>query len=169
LGAGFGQQTGRIQIGDLAVACHHALATGTRYIRGPIATLTLAGTIAGCSTSLPSATSQMQPAGAPVSDAKCPSEKGVSVKPCAVKLTAGKPARTVTTKGHKGGTFTVSDTGCTTRLIATIKGSANTYKVTAGAHGKGQCVATFIDYNSANKRLGAAKLIIVNDVDKAHK
>jgi hypothetical protein len=111
----------------------------------------------------------MQPAGTAVSHAKCPSDKGVSVKPCAVKLTAGKPARTVTTKGPKGGTFTLNDTGCTTRLIATIKGSANTYKVTAGAHGKGQCVATFIDYNSGSKRLGAAKLIIVNGVDKVHK
>jgi len=27
----------------------------------------------------------------------------------------------------------------------------------------------FIDYNSGSKRLGAAKLIIVNGVDKVHK
>jgi len=150
-----------------------------RCVREAVATLALLGTLAGCggaatlpsmrSSTLVPATSQMGPAAAPVSDAKCPSDKGVSVKPCVIKLTAGKPARTVTTKGPKGGTFTVNDTGCTTRLIATIKGSANTYKVTAGAHGKGQCVATFVDYNSASKRLGAAKLIIVNGVDKVHR
>jgi hypothetical protein len=111
-------------------------------------------------------TSQMKPPAGPIAETKCPSEKGVSVKPCAVKLTAAKPAVTVKTKGPKGGTFTVMDPGCTTRMVATITGSENTYKVAAGSLGRGQCVATFVDYNSESKRLGAAKVIIVNDVDK---
>ncbi|HLY02050.1 MAG TPA: hypothetical protein VKR56_06070 [Candidatus Cybelea sp.] len=89
------------------------------------------------------------------------------MSPCAVTLTAGKRAVTVTTKGPKGGHFTVRDTGCTSRLIATIKRLHSSYDIIAGAHGRGQCVASFIDYGSSKKRLGAAKVIIVNDVDKA--
>jgi len=150
--------------------------TSMRHVRARVATVALVGTLAGCggvatipSSALSPAMSQMQLAGAPIADAKCPSFKGVSVKPCAVKLTAGKPEVKVTTKGPKGGAFTLSDTGCVTRLIATIKGKHGTYTVKAGAHGRGQCVATFIDYSSAGKRFGAAKVIIVNNVDKVHK
>ncbi len=90
------------------------------------------------------------------------------MNPCAVTLTAAKREATVTTKGPKGGTFTVIDTGCKTRLIATIKRVGNTYHISAGAHGKGECVATFVDFSHAKKRLGAAKVIIVNEVDKVH-
>jgi hypothetical protein len=149
--------------------------TGVKHARGSIATLAFVATLAGCggaasapftaSNALASAGSQMQ-LGALVSDTKCPSDKGVSVNPCAVTLTAAKRAVTATTKGPKGGTFTVDDKGCQARLIATIKRLGHTYHIGAGAHGKGQCVATFVDYSPAKKRLGAAKLIIVNDVDK---
>jgi glycerate-2-kinase len=108
----------------------------------------------------------MQPARAPIADGKCPSEKGVSAKPCLVKLSGGTPEVTVKTTGPKGGKFTVHDSECTARLIATIKGKRGTYKVKAGTHGRGQCVATFVDYSSKRKRLGAAKVIILNDVDE---
>ena len=150
--------------------------TSMRHVRARVATVALVGTLAGCggvatipSSALSPAMSQMQLAGAPIADEKCPIDKGVSLKPCAVKLMAARPDVVVTTKGPAGGKFTVSDTGCETRMIATIKGSANAYKITAGTHGKGECVATFIDYDSAHKRLGAAKEIIVNGVDKRNK
>jgi hypothetical protein len=115
--------------------------------------------------------SQLQPDGAPVADAKCPTQKEITMKPCVAKLNAAKPAVTVTARGPKGGAFTVNDTGCTTRMIATIKvvkGSPDTYKISAGSHGRGQCVATFVDFTSGGKRLGAGKVIIVNNVDKKH-
>ncbi len=146
-------------------------------LRGALATLAVAGTLAGCggaatpsltpSNVLLSSSRNLQPAGL-IADKRrrCPSEKGVSVKPCAIKLTVAKPSKKVTTKGPDGGTFTVSDAGCTSRQIATIAGSGNRYTITAGSHGKGQCVATFIDYNSSGKRLGAAKVIVVNKVDE---
>jgi hypothetical protein len=146
--------------------------TGVKLMRGPIAMLAFAGTLAGCGgvATTPSnallPVTQMRPAGAPVGDFGCPSDKGVSVKPCAVRLTAAKTEVTVTTKGPVGGTFTISAMGCKTRMIAKVKASAGAYKISAGTRGKGQCVATFIDYDSAKKRLGAAKVIIVNSVEK---
>ncbi|HEY1883108.1 MAG TPA: hypothetical protein VGG51_08710 [Candidatus Cybelea sp.] len=142
-------------------------------IRGAIASLAVAGTLVGCGGGAATApsnallpASQMRPERAPVIDQRCPSEKGVSAKPCVVKLSAGTPEVTVTTAGPKGGKFTFHDSKCTSRLIATIKGKRGSYKVKAGTHGRGQCVATFVDYSAAGKRLGAAKVIILNNVDE---
>ncbi len=146
-------------------------------LRATLVTLAVAGALAGCggaattpltpSNALLQTTSQKQAAGV-IDDKRrrCASEKGVSVKPCSVSLTVAKPSKTVKTKGPDGGTFTVNDAGCTSRLIATVAGSGNVYTITAGSHGKGQCVATFIDYDTSGKRLGAAKVIIVNKVDE---
>ncbi len=150
--------------------------TGVKHIYARLVTLVVVGTLVGCggvatapSNALLPAISKVQWVGAPIASTKCPSDKGVSVKPCAVKLTAGEPDVKVTTNGPKGGAFTINDTGCATRLVATIKGKRDIYTVKAGANDRGQCVATFIDYTSTGKRLGAAKLIIVNKVDRLHK
>jgi hypothetical protein len=139
--------------------------TGIKRFVQPIVILAAAGALAGCAAaSLPSATSQVQPAGVPIAD-KCTSDNGISVKPCAVQLTAKKTSTTVTTKGPKGGTFSVKDPACTTRGVATVSGSGDTYTISAGTK-HGQCIATFVDYDSGGKRLGAAKLIIVNQTRK---
>lgn len=147
--------------------------TRMKNIRGAIATLAAAGTLVGCggaaaapSNALAPATSPMQRERAPIANQKCPSEKGVFATPCVAKLSAGTPEVTVTTIGPKGGKFSVHDSECSSRLIATVKGKHGTYKVRAGTHGRGQCVATFVDFSSAGKRLGAAKVIILNNVDE---
>jgi len=144
--------------------------TGIKRLIRPITTLAVAGTLAGCGASLPpaTATSQVQQAGAPIAD-KCPSDKGVSVKPCAVDLTPKKTSTSVTVKGPKGSTFTVKDPGCTSRGVATVSGSGNTYLISAGTK-LGQCVVTFVDYGQGSKRIGAAKAIILNNtVKRKHK
>jgi hypothetical protein len=141
--------------------------TGVERFLLPISILVVAGALVGCGTSLPSATSQAQPAGAPIAD-KCLSDKGVSVKPCSVELTAKKPSASVTAKGPKGGAFSVNDPGCTTRGVATVSGSGNAYTISAGTK-QGQCIATFVDYGQGSKRIGAAKLIILNHQEKKHK
>lgn len=153
--------------------------TRMNCVRGWIATLAFVGALVGCgrvamapstpSNSLLPAASQMQPSGAPVPGVVCPRQKGITAKPCVVRLTAKKATVTVTTGGPKGGKFTVRDTGCTTRLIATVKGKDNTYEVKAGSHGRGQCVVNFVDYGAGSKRLGTAKVIILNNVDATRK
>jgi hypothetical protein len=146
--------------------------TGIKRLLVPIAILLVAGTLTACgsSVSIPSATTPLQ-ASDDLTAAKkgsCPPDKGVSVKPCAVELTAKKSTVTVTTKGPSGGTFTVKDTGCATRLVATVSGSGDSYSISAGTK-QGECVVTFVDYSSGNKRLGAAKVIVINSIPKKHK
>lgn len=126
--------------------------------------------LAGCSGSpgsqLPSGTSPVQVQGNAVPilemSKKCSASHGVSVHPCSVKLSLKSPTATVTTKGPKSGSFTVSDTKCTDNGVATVSGSGNTYLVTAGAN-KGTCTAKFMDKKANGERIGTAKLSITNN------
>jgi hypothetical protein len=136
------------------------------------AAIAVAGVLAGCAggSSVPPAGSSAVPQGVSQTQrtdistaAKCKSDHGVSVKPCTVTLTTSKPVVTVTTKGPTGGTFTVKDTKCSAKGIATVEGTGNTYTVTAGLT-KGKCKAVFTDKDTKGKKIGKATLDITNQV-----
>ncbi len=134
----------------------------TRFIAS-VATLAIAGMLAGCSGALPTASSQQaQTAGAPIAQRmKCPPDNGVSVRPCAVRLTASETSATVKTRGPKGGTFSVRDNHCTTKNIVTVTGSGNSWTITAGAS-TGHCTVNFIDRDFNGKKLGIATVDAAN-------
>jgi hypothetical protein len=98
----------------------------------------------------------------PITPDKCGHQKGASVRPCKVTLTSSDPEAAVTTKGPGSGTFIVRDTRCSSRNIATVTGSGDSYTVTAGAI-KGGCIAKFI-FKQRKTPIGTAQLSITNDV-----
>jgi hypothetical protein len=136
----------------------------TRFI-GSVATLAVAGMLAGCAGALPNASSPQQPAGAPIAQKKmkCPGDNGVSVHPCSVKLTAQKTSAMVKTRGPKGGSFVVRDNHCASKGIVTVTGPAgNLWTITAGS-GKGRCTVNFIDKELNGKKIGIATVDVENE------
>jgi hypothetical protein len=134
------------------------------------ASLGLVGILAGCSgaatnpqTASGVSAPQALSAETPIDLAKCKVDHGVSVKPCSVKLTVTNPTEQVTTKGPSGGTFTDKDKKCSSKDIATITGTGNTFTVTAGLK-SGKCNGKFIDKDAKGKRIGTAILSITNTV-----
>jgi hypothetical protein len=131
----------------------------TRFT-GLVATLAIAGMLAGCAGSatppsgnaLPIASSQL-PARGPIAERrmKCAKDSGVSVRPCKVELTASKTSAMVKTKGPKGGTFVVRDTHCASKDIVTVTGSKKKWTITAGSS-KGLCVVNFVDKDPNGKK-----------------
>jgi len=123
----------------------------------------LASFFAGCTPGLMSPSHlpapQLRPAADWLDPTACKSDHGVSVVPCHVDLTENQPNAKVTTKGPKGGTFTLDDTECTSKGIAEIEGGNDHYVVTAGSV-PGLCTATFTDKTHSGKIIGIAKLKI---------
>ncbi|MGC9991081.1 MAG: hypothetical protein ABSD52_01620 [Candidatus Cybelea sp.] len=140
------------------------MASFTRFIAS-VATLAIATMLAGCAGALPSAFSQqqqLQPAGAPIAQRmKCPPDNGVSVRPCAVRLTASKTSATVKTRGPRHSHFAVRDNHCTTKDIVSVAGSGDLWTITAGT-GKGHCTVNFIDRDFNGKKLGIATVDVAN-------
>jgi len=141
-------------------------------MRMKISIIVLLGLTAGCA--LPLSLSKGQgdiqpPIGVPdvavqspinlLDPATCKSDHGVRVVPCDVDLTENQPNVKVTTKGPKGGTFTLNDTQCTSKDIAEIDGGNDHYVVSAGSI-PGICTATFTDKEHSGKIIGIAKLKI---------
>jgi hypothetical protein len=134
-----------------------------------LATLAVAGLLAGCagagsappaSSSEPLGVSQMPPFASPIQAATCKKDHGVSVTPCSVVLWASNPTATVKTTGPKGGVFTFNDKTCSSKHIATVRGSGDKYVATWGTV-SGSCSVIFTD-KVKGKTVGTATLSIKN-------
>lgn len=143
--------------------------TSTQSLLRPLAALAVAGLLAGCagagsapptSSSGPLSVSQMRPLASPIEAAMCKKDHGVSVTPCSVSLWASKPTATVKTTGPKGGVFTFNDKTCSTKHVATVKGSGDKYVATWGDK-SGSCSVFFTD-KVKGKTIGTATLSITN-------
>jgi hypothetical protein len=129
-----------------------------------VTTLAVAAMLAACAGALPSAFSQQQlaPAGAPIAQRmKCPHDNGVSVHPCAVRLTASTTSAKVKPKGPKGSYFSVRDNHCSSNDIVTVAGSGTLWTITAGT-GKGHCTVNFIDRDFDGRKIGIATVDVAN-------
>ncbi len=143
--------------------------TSTQSLLRPLAAVAVVGLLAACagagsappaSSSGPLSVSQMQLLVNPIEAAICKKDHGVSVTPCSVNLWASMPTATVKTTGPKGGVFTFNDKTCSTKNIATIRGSGDKYVATWGTK-SGSCSVIFTD-KVKGKAVGTATLSIRN-------